>query len=237
MKTSHWRSSPENPVITSGDCHLWLAWLDEEDPASFRKVLSKDEMLRAERYRSPRAADRFTTARGILRTLLGGYQHCSPERLVFSYGPQGKPKLADEQPDGISFNMSHSEGLAVYAIVQGSEVGVDIEEFHPINDLEATASIFLSADELSEFKAVPSAEKLERFFNLWTSREAILKAQGTGFTTPARDIITKFQYNNLPASAQTGLMESNRFTMFTPAEGFRGALAFYNNGSRKIHEE
>jgi 4'-phosphopantetheinyl transferase len=226
MKINHWRSIPDNPVINSGDCQVWLAWLDEEDTVSFRNVLSANEIVRAERYRSPRAANRFTTARGILRTLLGRYKHCSPERLVITYGPNGKPKLTDEQPDGISFNLSHSEGLAVYAVVKGCEVGVDIEEFHPITDLEATASIFLTADELTEFKAVPSAEKLERFFNLWTSREAILKAQGTGFSSPARHIFTKLQSPGLPACAQTGLMESNRLTLFTPAEGFRGALAF-----------
>ncbi len=210
MMIRHWRDLPERPSLLTGEPQLWLAWLDEESPDSFRGLLSNDERLRAGRLRSSRGSDRFVVARGILRALLGCYLAHRPERLFFSYGPHGKPELAGGLQAGLSFNVSHSGGLAVFAIANGFEVGVDVEEVHPVNDLEAAASIFLSPDELAEFEAIPTDRRLERFFTLWTCKEAILKALGDGFTGPAKNILTMFR---------------KPVTLLDPAEGFKGALA------------
>jgi 4'-phosphopantetheinyl transferase len=225
MEIKHWRDLPENPSPASGSCDLWLVWLDEEDPGTFLSILSNDEKLRVERYSYPQSADRFAVARGILRTLLGRYRSCNPEELVFSYGLHGKPELADDPGVGISFNVSHSGGLAVFAIANGYEVGVDIEEFHQVSDLDATASIFLSPDELVEFKTLAAGEKLEYFYNLWTSKEAILKAYGTGFSRPSRDVFAKFRKHGSNGSGQDVMIENKRLALFIPADGFRGALA------------
>jgi len=225
MIVKHWSSLPEQPVLHVGNCQLWLAWLDEEDPASFQNILSKDELLRAGRLRNYRTADRFRVARGILRTLLGRYLAFGPEQLVFSYGPNGKPELAGGIKRGLSFNVSHSGGMAVYAIANGFEVGVDVEEIHPINNLEATASFFLSPDELDEFQGLPVDRKLERFFTLWTSREAILKAFGFGFSNPFWDKLVMPHNSSSQSGWQNQLFENKRIFMLNPAEGFKGALA------------
>ena len=216
MVIRHWSDSPERPFPPAGECQLWLAWLDEEDPDVLRGCLSEDERLRAKRLRSPRSTDRFTVARGILRTILSRSLACKPERLVFSYGPQGKPELASGLKAKPSFNVSHSGGLAIFAIANGFEVGVDIEEIHPISDLEATASIFLSADELADFEILPTERRLERFFTLWTCKEAILKACGSGFASPDTDIM---------ATGTSPCLKCERLTMLDPAKGFKGALA------------
>ena len=224
MMIRHWSDIPKRPLLAAGECQLWLAWLDEEDPDSLRGFLSEDERLRAGRLRGPRSADRFTAARGILRQLLGCYLACRPESLVFLYGPLGKPELAGESQMGLSFNVSHSGGLAVFAIANGLEVGVDIEEIHPVSDLEATASIFLSQDELAEFEALPADGKLERFFTLWTYKEAVLKALGYGFTNPARDILGTFCQPDQQGTVQNVTVQNKRLTLLTPAQGFKGAL-------------
>ncbi len=225
MMVRHWSDLPERPVLPAGDCQVWLAWLDEETPCSFLGFLSEDEHLRAGRLRSPRSADRFTVTRGILRALLGRYLASRPERLVFAYGLHGKPELAGNLQAGLSFNVSHSGGLAVFAVANGFEVGVDIEEVHPVNDLEATASIFLSPDELAEFKAMPATEKLERFFVVWTCKEAILKALGAGFTNPAKSVLARFSQTEPKGDGQNDNFQNKRLTLLNPAEEFKGALA------------
>ncbi len=225
MMIRHWSDLPEPPLLATGDCQLWLAWLDEETPASFRNSLSDDERLRAGRLLSPRSAERYTVARGILRHLLGRYLASRPEQLVFSYGPRGKPELADGLQIGLSFNVSHSGGLAVFAVANGFEVGVDIEEIHPVSDLEATASIFLSPDELAEFEALTASGKLERFFTVWTCKEAILKALGAGFTSPVKDILATFCQPDSQVAVQNVTFQNKRLTLLNPAEGFKGALA------------
>jgi 4'-phosphopantetheinyl transferase len=225
MIANHWTNLPEKPGLVHGECQLWLAWLDEEDPLSFRNILSEDERLRATRLRDPKSAVRFSVGRGILRAILGRYQSSRPERLVFSYGSHGKPELADGLQEHLSFNVSHSGGLAVFAIANGFEVGVDIEEIHPVSDLEATASIFLSPGELAEFNAFPAGRKLERFFTLWTSKEAILKATGVGFSSPDIDIFATFREPGPYVDGQNVVFKNKELTLFNPAEGFKGALA------------
>src|SRR3990172_6431880 len=164
MIIKHWSELPQRPILTAGDCQLWMARLGDEDPDSFRGFLSEEERLRAGRLRSPRNADRFTISRGILRVLLSCYLACKPDQLVFSYGPNGKPELAGIFNKGLSFNISHSGGLVVFAIANGIEVGVDIEEIHSIGDLDVTASIFLLSEEHVAFIALPDQMKLDRFF-------------------------------------------------------------------------
>ena len=225
MMIKHWSELPERPLLAAGDCQLWLAWLDKEDPDSFRSSLSDDERARAGRLRSPRRPDRYTVARGILRHLLGRYLAHRPERLVFSYGPHGKPELAGDLQEQLSFNVSHSGGLAVFAVANGFEVGVDVEEIHPVSDLEATASIFFSPDELAKFEALPTDGKLERFFTVWTCKEAVLKALGSGFTSPVKDILATFCQADPIGDGKYVTFQNKRLTLLNPAEGFKGALA------------
>jgi 4'-phosphopantetheinyl transferase len=225
MIVNNWRDLTGKPVLARGVCQLWLAWLDEEEPESFRNTLSPDEQLRAGRLRSPQNADRFSVGRGILRAILGRYLSSSPERLVFSYGPHGKPDLSDGLQEQLSFNVSHSEGLAVYAIANGFEIGVDVEKIHPVTDPEAAASIFLSPDELTEYMSFPANGKLERFFTLWTSKEAILKASGVGFSNPDRDIFATFRESSPCVDGQNVIFKNKQLTLFDPEEGFKGALA------------
>ncbi len=49
MIVNPWRDLVGNPKLASGECQIWQAWLDEEDPAAFRDFLSTDEVLRAGR--------------------------------------------------------------------------------------------------------------------------------------------------------------------------------------------
>jgi 4'-phosphopantetheinyl transferase len=225
MNIDHWRNQQGTPAPTKGKIHLWLAWLDEEDPVPFKISLSADELRRAERLRDSRYANRFIVGRGILRTILGSYLSCNPEQVVFSYGAHGKPELAEKMNTKMAFSVSHSGSLAIYAIGFGCKVGVDIETIHAISDVEATASIFLSAEELSQFKEIPAEEKLKRFFNLWTSKEAILKATGTGFSTSVSNIISNFYEPGARVIGQLEIDKNKRLWSFVPAEGFRGALA------------
>jgi 4'-phosphopantetheinyl transferase len=216
MMIRHWRVLPEQAVLLAGTCQLWLAWLDEENPDEFREFLSKDERLRAGRMRGIQCADRFIVGRGVLRILLSRYLSQRPEGLVFAYGPNGKPALDGDLQEHLCFNLSHSGGLAVFVVANGLQVGVDVEELHTISDMEATASIFLSPVELAELKRLPFERKLERFFTMWTCKEAILKALGSGFTGTVKDILATF--------SQPG-NKSQQLTLLNPADGYKGALA------------
>ena len=85
----------------------------------------------------------------------------------------GKPYIP-EHPE-LHFSLSHSGALIVYAEA-GCEVGVDAEE---ITDIDLTGfSAFLYPEEMQRIKAAP--DPLAEFFRVWTVREAVSKAEGTG---------------------------------------------------------
>ena len=87
-------------------------------------------------------------------------------------GPHGKPYFEES---GIYFNISHTESLQAVAIGT-SEVGVDIEKIRPVNLQVAKR---FSKEEYDYIKAKDSTE---RFFEIWTKKEAYLKYKGTGIS-------------------------------------------------------
>ena len=75
--------------------------------------------MRAKRFFNAKDRKHFIMRHGILRNILGRYLHVKPDSLLFSYGKYGKPALADTFGRGtICFNMSYSEGLALYAFTR-----------------------------------------------------------------------------------------------------------------------
>ena len=89
----------------------------------------------------------------------------------------GKPYI----PGGKPFSISHS---GKYVAVMVGEGGIDIEQVKSINEriFERT----LSAQEM-EFISVQE-DKTDAFFKLWTLKEAVAKALGTGFKIPPNEI-------------------------------------------------
>lgn len=180
MLINDWNDLPEKPTIGAGEAQVWLARVDEQAPDEFWQLLSEDERARSDRLRSPQVARRFGVGRGFLRVILGSYLGQAPGELVFSYGEQGKPFVKDCLRAGLSFNLAHSAGLVVAVVASGLEVGVDIEQMHPVSELESAAGVFLSPQELEELRRLPDDQKLQAFFSCWTQKEAVLKAFGNG---------------------------------------------------------
>jgi 4'-phosphopantetheinyl transferase len=92
----------------------------------------------------------------------------------------GKPRLALE-PGRISFNLSHSGGLALVALAPGgADVGVDIERIKERRDLARLAARWLPEADALAVAAVPPAEQAAVFYPAWTRHEARVKCTGVG---------------------------------------------------------
>ena len=167
-------------TIRRNEVHIWCASLDQPEN-QFRllqQYLSTDEQARARRYSVLRYRHRFSVGRSLLRTLLGRYLGVGPEQLRFSYGPHGKPAL--QAGDGLKFNLSHSGGLALYAVTYEREVGVDLERLRMVAELGPLARHYFSAREAETLETLPFEQQSEGFFNCWTRKEAYVKAVGIG---------------------------------------------------------
>jgi 4'-phosphopantetheinyl transferase len=144
-------------------------------------MLSNDERERAARFHFDRHRNRFIAGRGILRSLLASYLDCQPDDVQFSYGPNGKPALAGKFAGSkFNFNLAHSESLALIAVTRLDAVGIDVEKIRPVTDASELVERFFSPRENALFQQLADDQKSIAFFNLWTRKEAWLKATGEG---------------------------------------------------------
>ena len=150
-----------------------------------RTVLSPDEQERAARFVFERDRLRFVSARGILRVLLGGYLNREPARIVFHYGPNGKPALAgeDANPADLRFNVSHSGDYCLCAVALRRDVGIDIEMVRSDVECLPLAERFFTRREYEDLLRGSEQDRRARFFRYWTCKEAYLKARGVGIST------------------------------------------------------
>ncbi|MEO6858657.1 MAG: 4'-phosphopantetheinyl transferase superfamily protein [Solirubrobacteraceae bacterium] len=167
----------------ANEVHIWRAVLDlnHHELSKLQTYLSTDERDRADRYRSAGIRVRYIAARGWLRYLLGTYVGGEPSDLVFVRDEHGKPRLARATWQSLSFNVSHSDGTALFAVAQGREVGIDVERVRGDVPLEVVRRYFSDA-ERDALAALPAGMHLRGFFECWTRKEAYLKATGVGLS-------------------------------------------------------
>src|SRR5690606_5562839 len=110
---------------------------------------------------------------------------CPPEAVTFRYNAQGKHALDSHVPLlPFSFNLSHSGDVALCAIAVFETVGVDVEAIRESRELIPIARRFFSEAEQEALHALPAEQQCAAFYQCWSSKEALLKAWGTGLTTP-----------------------------------------------------
>lgn len=130
-----------------------------------RGLLSADERTRADRFKRPGHSERWTVARAALRILLCARIGCVPEEIQFGVAEHGKPFVPGSP---LRFNLSHSGSLAVIALADDADVGVDVERpGRAVRAVERT---------LSPAERASGDDPLQ----LWCRKEAWAKATGGG---------------------------------------------------------
>lgn len=228
----NWQAPPKNISLCGDAVHVWRAELDQPAPIRDRLAasLSADELQRAERFYFDRDRHRFAVGRGILRTILGYYLNKDPRELEFSYGSRGKPALATGGSAGrLCFNVSHSGGLALYAIARDREVGIDLEEIREMPDAVAIAANFFSPRENAALRALPAEQQQQAFFHCWTRKEAYLKTRGDGLAQPLDSVEVSLAPGEpaklLAIEGDSAAASRWAIADLTPAPGFAGAIA------------
>jgi 4'-phosphopantetheinyl transferase len=172
-----WQVAPAHPRMRLGAVHVWRANLARV-PEALGELLSDEERARAERFPRGRDGRLWAASRGVLRSLLGGYLTSDPARLQIAAGPHGKPAVRTSIP--LSFNLSHSSDLALFAFTTLGSVGVDVEVARRPIDTVALAGRVLGADAAARLERLEGTEREQQFLRLWVRHEASLKCLGTG---------------------------------------------------------
>jgi 4'-phosphopantetheinyl transferase len=234
-----WPPGPEDVILFPSEAHVWCAWLDL--PSSWRyrlrQLLSPDELERAERFHFERDRGQFIARRGILRSLLASYLDVEATNIRFVYSDYGKPALGSLFDDrALRFNISHANGLAIFAFTLGMDVGVDVEYVQRDIEYEQLAERYFSPYERSVIQSLPSESRREAFFLCWTRKEAYIKAHGEGLSLP----LDQFDVSVTPGepacllATRGGLEDAKAWTLqhLSPATGYLGALAVRGHGWR-----
>jgi len=148
--------------------------------------LSPAEREQAERFRFEKDAVHWRACRAALRVVLGQVLGIPPEAVAFEFGEFGKPSLSPKQGE-LHFNLSHCRDLALIALCRDGAVGVDLEPADRATSLLGCEDAFCHPDEIADLPAVeePRAAML---MEIWTKKEALLKALGTGFSLAAQSV-------------------------------------------------
>jgi 4'-phosphopantetheinyl transferase len=227
-----WPEQPNHPRLNANEVHVWSVSLDQAQSqmANAAATLCPEEQARARRFHFERDRNRFVVARGSLRLLLGRYLRVSPSEIIFDYSARGKPSLANTSGRGsVHFNLAHSGGLALIAVMRVAELGVDVEQSRLVEDAGAIAQRFFSARESAILRSLAPPEMQAVFFNLWTRKEAWLKATGEGIGESLNQVEVSCLSNEptrvISLFGDAEAAREWRLIHLTPANGYVGALA------------
>lgn len=164
-----WMHCDPIPAARLAACRLWL---------------NAEEIARADRFYFAPDREIFIVAHALTRSLLSCHGGLPPEAWRFVAGPHGRPALDPAcGTSGLHFNLSHTTGLVACAVAR-HEVGVDVESIERRAGSNSIAERFFTPAEVALLNAHPPDQQREAFFQLWTMKEAVMKAMGLGFQLP-----------------------------------------------------
>jgi len=154
------------------------------DIAAWRGVVSPDELRRSERF--VRHSDRTTylAAHALLRVVLEAVGGRPASNWTFCSDGIHRPHLSEQNPTNLEFSLAHTHGMAACIVAAGHPVGVDVEPLNRRPLKRDVLATILSPDELAFVVNAPEGSGHERFLELWTLREAYVKATGQGLQFP-----------------------------------------------------
>lgn len=194
--------------------------LENTQQATVFKALNSVEQLRTQKYYRLADQIRFSETRATLRALLGTALGVPALSIEFAKHQNGKPYVQD-YPE-LQFNVSHAGEHALIAIGRGAEIGIDIERIKPERSLVALAAhVFTPAEQ----QACRFGQDIVAFYAIWSGKEAVLKAWGTGI---AGQILS---FSALPQPAGEFALQGERAEKTTrlwaidAPSGYQAALA------------
>lgn len=196
------------PFLGKGEIHLWRVSLDPSEALlqAAKEALSDYELGRLDFFEFGKVRKSYTVSQGILRMLVANYLSLPLEEVELGRRAKGKPFCKNDE--SLFFNMSNSGGLCVYAFSRDHELGIDLEQLRPLEDLDELIRKNFSASEQGYIRR-KKEDELRRFFFFWTIKESYLKAIGEGMRIEPQNLEFSIQQDRIR------LLEVNGYTDYT----------------------
>ena len=148
--------------------------------------------LQEEIFQYQKNDDRLRLLAGKLLLLEAVKKLGYPHSIIENYAPDamGKPQV----PGFLPFNITHSGHVVACAVLEGDGViGIDCEKVRPIEVIKFTKQF--SPPEMQWILAAQDPQI--RFFDAWTMKEAVMKADGRGMRIPLHNIRLKHSHASI----------------------------------------
>ena len=185
-------------------CYSDTRSLDDTQIDALARLLSPTERERSSRFRHAHDRRDYIAAHALVRMALSAHIHTAPERLTFDADGHGKPFLV--APAGVSspaFSLAHSRGLVACVVARAGAVGIDVEPVENNADIARIAERFFSTEETEALRRRPPATRSSLFCELWTLKEALLKAVGTGLSSGLDAVSFRVEGHHVSLTAHT----------------------------------
>lgn len=142
-----------------------------------KKDLTQDEIQRAGKYYFKKDRERFLAIRYALRKILSHKLKCEPQKIDIKFNQYCKPIIDSEY--GVYFNISHTSGRSII-VISNELIGVDIENIQTLPKNIVRRPLY-SYDEMNMLNNISTHSEYDLYVAaLWTAKEAMAKAIGTG---------------------------------------------------------
>ena len=175
--------------IDAHDVVVFLAQPDGlvADPAS-RAILAADDLAHVARFRFERDRHVALASRALQRRALSSCAAVAPDAWRFVADDHGRPQIAAPlSAPPLCFSVANTRGLVACAVSVSREVGLDVETWRDDAPSPLIERCF-APDERVALAALPTAAQPRRFIELWTLKEAYIKARGLGLSLPLERI-------------------------------------------------
>lgn len=142
-------------------------------------LTSRAEREAAGRRRQAIDARRYLARRAAMRLNAAAILHAEPADIALANDANGRPEIP-----GTDLHISQSSrgGVMIAAFCRDRPIGCDLELMRPDIDIDAIAAICFGPTERRMLNAAITPLRLKMFYDIWTRKEAYLKATGTGMT-------------------------------------------------------
>ena len=144
-------------------------------------LVHPEEEARAKRFVRQPDAVAHLAGRHLLRAMLGITPPVKPFRMT----SRGRPEFTGSGP---AFSISHSGQYVAVAVSPEGLIGIDVQSRFPLGELDALIERVCHPNEARWLSQ--QDHRLTGFLQIWTRKEAVLKATGVGITMELTSIDT-----------------------------------------------
>jgi len=220
--------------LAPGEVHVWLTTPESAaDPdllAAYAGWMNPEESARQARFLFDRHRHQFLVARALVRSTLSRYAAVDRRDWRFTNNQWGRPDIDPAHGLGdLHFNLSHTDGLIAVAVARsGPELGVDVEDTWRRSHTDQIAEHFFAPAEVTALRNLPAERQHARFFELWTLKEAYIKARGMGLAISLHHFAYALEDGGITLSIDATLgdtPEGWQLLLHSPTERHKLALA------------